>query len=318
MFNLSVGEIITKINSATNLSPEVIQGRINNKIEELSGLVSEEGAAHIVANELGVSIIERSEDGKVQIRNLVPGLRNIDIRGSVQKIFPVHTFMKNDVEGKVGSMIVSDGTGEIRLVIWDHRVEHIEKGEIDVGSEISVRGAFVKEGKYGMEVHLRSTSDFVFEKKSIEFTPIKDIDEGVSSIRGTVNDLSSKNPFFEICSKCGKRVKDECPEHGKVEPKYSMVVELSISDNTGSIKCVCFGKAAEKAIQMKGEDALKIALDNSDKFLPLNMAKSNIIGKQVYVRGNVKNNSFTNKLEILADSVHYPDPEEEINYLKAR
>jgi ssDNA-binding replication factor A large subunit len=318
MFKLSVDEIITKISSATNLPSEAIRGRINNKIKELSGLVSEEGAAHIVANELGVNLIERTEDGKVKIKNLIPGLRNIDIKGSVKRLFPVHTFVKNNVEGKVGSMIVSDGTGEVRLVIWDHRVEHLEKGEIDIDSQVSVRGAFVKEGKYGMEVHLRSTSDLIFEKRSAEFVQINNVSEGIASIRGTVTELSSKNPFFEICPTCGRRVKDGCPEHGKVEPKYSMVVEIAVSDNTGSIRCVCFGKVAEKAIQMKGEDALKIALDNGDKFLPLNMAKSNVIGKQVYVRGAVKKNNFTNALEVLAENVHYPTPEEELNQLKAR
>ncbi len=314
MFKLSVDEIISKINDSTQLSPDVIKGRINSKIKELSGLVSEEGAAHIVANELGVELLKISSSGKVDIENLLPGLRNIDMGGTVSKVFPVYTFKKNDSEGKVGSMMVSDGTGEVRVVVWDHRVGLLEKGDIREDTRISVRGAFVKEGKYGMEVHLRSTSDLTFKRQVAKFTPIKDVAGGYVSIRGTVADIPTKNPFFEVCPVCGRRIKAQCPEHGKVKPAYSMVVELSLFDNTGSMRCVCFRNAAESALQTDGKSALDIAMKNNDKSLPIKMAMSNVIGRTAYIHGNSKVNTFTKELEIVVDKIIYPVPDDELTY----
>jgi len=38
-----------------------IKGKISEKVQQLYGLVSEEGAAHIIANEYGIKIFESLE-----------------------------------------------------------------------------------------------------------------------------------------------------------------------------------------------------------------------------------------------------------------
>jgi len=317
MFAMSVDNIIDKVSRATNLPVEAIKGMINGKIEELSGLISEEGAAHIVANELGVKLLEISSSGFMDVKNLLPGLRNINISGIVNKVFSVRTFIKDGAEGKVGSFSVYDDTGEVRVVLWDHRVEMLENREITEGSKVSVRGAFVKEGLYGLEVHLRSTSELVSEKAHVSFTWIKDVSEGHVIVCGTVSDISAKSPFFKVCPQCGKKLTDVCPTHGNVTPAYSMVAELSIFDNTGPISCVCFGKRAESALQVECKAALELARSNNDSFLPIKIARQKLVGRTVYVSGEARVNSFTKKLEVVADDVVYPTPNDEISRMMA-
>ncbi|MFH1400062.1 MAG: DUF2240 family protein, partial [Nanoarchaeota archaeon] len=73
MMRLSVPEIIGKIQQNTTLSEQDIKGRISQKLNQLSNLISEEGAAHIVANELGVKIFEVPKDPK--IKDLISGMK---------------------------------------------------------------------------------------------------------------------------------------------------------------------------------------------------------------------------------------------------
>ena len=56
MLQLSYNDIITKIKTEKGLSEDEIKDRIKDKLNRLTDLVSKEGAAHIVANELGVNL----------------------------------------------------------------------------------------------------------------------------------------------------------------------------------------------------------------------------------------------------------------------
>ena len=48
MFRISYTEIVEKITEATKLSSEDIDELVAKKLDQLSGLISKEGAAHIV------------------------------------------------------------------------------------------------------------------------------------------------------------------------------------------------------------------------------------------------------------------------------
>jgi hypothetical protein len=59
---------------------------IEEKQDELSGLVSEEGAAYIVARELGVNLLKAAKR-QLKIKNLIPGLSSVELVGRVVSIF---------------------------------------------------------------------------------------------------------------------------------------------------------------------------------------------------------------------------------------
>ena len=54
---LSYDELINRIKEK-GFNEKEIERKINRKLEELSGLISREGAAHLIANELGIKIFE--------------------------------------------------------------------------------------------------------------------------------------------------------------------------------------------------------------------------------------------------------------------
>ena len=101
MINVPLTTIIEKIKESSDLTEQQIRAKIKDKLEQLSGLISEEGAAHIIANELGIKLYEPA--GKLQIKNVLAGQRNVEILGKVQRIFEVREFNTGERKGKVAS-----------------------------------------------------------------------------------------------------------------------------------------------------------------------------------------------------------------------
>src|SRR3990167_2914017 len=85
-----LNEMIEKIAAETGLEPHDIMQKIEGKKTEMSGLISEEGAAYIIAKELGISISRKDE--RLNISSILPGMQNVDILGKITKILPVREF----------------------------------------------------------------------------------------------------------------------------------------------------------------------------------------------------------------------------------
>ena len=62
-------QLIEFISENSGVSTEDIERKIEAKQAKLSGLISKEGAAHIVANELGIKLMD-SFSGKLQIKKM--------------------------------------------------------------------------------------------------------------------------------------------------------------------------------------------------------------------------------------------------------
>ena len=86
MMKIPYEEIILKINESTKMNSSEIEERVEKKMKQLSGLISKEGAAHIVANELGVKIFEQLS-GKLQVKNIIKGMRDVETIGKVVQVY---------------------------------------------------------------------------------------------------------------------------------------------------------------------------------------------------------------------------------------
>ncbi len=90
MIKIPYDQIIEKIKTEKNLSSEQVEHEIKQRMEQLSGLVSKEGAAHILANEMGVKL--SAPVGELKISALYAGIRTGDILGRVVRKFEVRDF----------------------------------------------------------------------------------------------------------------------------------------------------------------------------------------------------------------------------------
>src|SRR3989338_6493608 len=99
MYKIPLAEIKQKIVDSKKLSSEDLDLRIKSKINELAGLISEEGSATIIANELGIELFSQKVS-KLKIKELYAGMRNVGTLGKVMRVFEVREFAKGEKKGK--------------------------------------------------------------------------------------------------------------------------------------------------------------------------------------------------------------------------
>ena len=127
----------------SGLSEEEVKNKIKEKQEEFSNLISEEGAAYIIAKELGVELREEKE---TKIRDIKPNT-DVDVLGKVIKENK-RVFDTEKAKGVVQKIIIADETGVATLSLWNRE---IEKYDVKPGDVLRIRG-FAKEGPFGVEI----------------------------------------------------------------------------------------------------------------------------------------------------------------------
>ena len=305
--------ILEKISKASELEKEEIGRRVEAKRAKLSGLISKEGAAQVVAAELGISF----DNEKLKIEELLPGMRKVNVIGKVINLSPVRTFTtKKGDEGKVANIFLADNTSNIKVVLWDtNHISLIEKGEIKDGTVVEISNASMRDS----ELHLGSFSEIKLSNETFENVKTEKIvkEKNISDFKISENIgvrafiVQAFEPrFFNVCSECKKKVIPEgedfvCGEHGKVIPEKRAIVNLVIDDGTESIRAVFF----HETISGLG----MTDLENPEKMIE---QRQMILGKEMIFSGNVRNNSYFNNQELIVDGVKEVDMDELIGKLE--
>lgn len=321
MISQNYEKIVERISRETGLDAEEINRRVAAKRAKLSDLISKEGAAQVIAVELGINF----DKPEVKINEILSGMRRIKITGKIIKIFPVRTYKTKIAESKVTSFVLADETGNIRCVLWDtNHIKLIEDGLVKEGSVVELGNASVREaGQDFLEVHLGSMCDFKLSDKKIEnvitkqhvsMTTIEKIPEaGNARIRAVIVQMFEPR-FFNVCSECNSKVVQEsgtfvCAKHGTVIPKERAVLALVIDDGTGSIRASCFTEMAEKIagnIQM---------LKNFDEF---DKRRKEVVGKEYFFTGRTRKNVMYESIDFILDDLEQANPDEVIKMLQEK
>jgi hypothetical protein len=319
---MDFNELLQKIIEKTGLKEEEIQKKILEKQRELSNLVSKEGAAYIIAKELGLDVFPKTKRRRLEIKNVVPKIRDLKLTARVIRIFEPRTFEKNGKKGKVASIILGDESGNMRLSLWDNQTDIVEK--LKPGMAVETFGAYTKDTAIGgVEMRLGNRGGIrILEQSDLPALEklqkpsdmgrknIVDLKEGEpAEIRASIVQLFETSIFYEVCPQCETRVTKEgndfkCPEHGKVVPAKTIVLSGIIDDGTGNIRAVFFRNVALDLIGMD----IKQALEREDFFESLN-----ILGKEFIMIGKPRRNKMFNRLEFVVNNVKEVDAVEEAN-----
>ncbi|MBW2973353.1 DUF2240 family protein [Candidatus Woesearchaeota archaeon] len=326
MIRIPYAEMIAKLKEKTGMSQEEVEAKINDKLKQLSGLISKEGAAHIIANELGVKLVEPG--GK--IKDIYAGMRNVEVNGKIQQVYEIREFTRQDGSaGKVGNFLMGDETGVMRVVCWGDKADVLSK--LNEGDIVRVTCGLCRENQGRCEIHLGDNSQVIINPNGVSIgevqnkraasirKPIKDLAENDENIEvlGTIVQVFDPK-FYEVCPDCNARIKENngefaCLKHGKVNPDYAYVVNVFLDDGTENIRCVLFRKQAEMLLGKKPEDMLTFRT-SPESFESL---KTEMLGNIVKFVGRVRKNDFFDRLEFMVQLVFpEPDPEEEIQRLK--
>lgn len=327
MIKMPLSTIIEKIKEKSNLSEDDINSRIKQKMEQLSGLISEEGAAHIIANELGIKLFEEVS-GKLQIKNILAGMRDVETVGKIQQIFPINEFQRQDgSKGKVVSTVIADETGSVRVVLWGSQTDALK--EAKEGDVVRIASGYTRENNSRLEIHLNEKSKLEINPEGEIITEVKryaSTRKKIAELRENDNDIELLGTivqvfeprFFEVCPQCNKRVRLRegsffCEAHSTVKPEYSYVLNAILDDGTETVRSVFFRKQAENLLGMDHSKIMEYK-DTPEKFEEV---KNALLGNIIKLVGRTNKNELFDRIEFVARMVFpKPDPKEELERLK--
>ncbi|MBW2971478.1 hypothetical protein KY359_00435 [Candidatus Woesearchaeota archaeon] len=331
MIKLTYEQIVEKIKDKTGRSEEEINKKVKEKLDQLAGLVSKDGAAHIVANELGVNAFE-DFTGKIKLNKLLPGMRSVEVTGKVMDVYDIREFSTPKSSGKVGSFLIADETGMTRVTCWHAQTDKMAGLKKD--DVVKVSNAYVRENNGRTELHLNDKSELDINppgtKVEVAERPQQALPEAVRKKISELNENDSNVEvlgtivqafpprFFEVCPHCSKRARQRedkfvCDTHDAVTPDYSYVMNAVIDDGSETIRCVFFRDQAQELTRKTRDEMLDIR-KNPDKFDKINI---DLLGQITKIAGRVTKNSMFDRTELVARKVDMnPNPEEELERLR--
>jgi len=317
MLRVGYDEIIERIKKEKGLSDIEIKGKIDKKLSDLAGLISKEGAAHIVANELGIKLFDKAMMEKVKIKDLLIGMRKVGINGKVTSVFSVNSFIKDGKERKVGSFMAGDETGRVRIVVWDEKhIKEMEEGNIKEDVIVKVENAYVKENNNFKELHVGNKGGLELnvdeEIGEVKFSSvirknepkkISELKEGdFASLNGYIVQLFEPR-FYDACPDCNRKVVDSrCEQHGEVESQKNAILNFYLDDGSGNVRVVAFRDNVKKLVPDPENG-------NFEEY------KQNIIGNLISIDGKANKNQMFDRIEFVANNIQEFDIDAKIEEL---
>jgi len=286
-------KILERISRSSGIEKDEIDRKVEAKRAKLSGLISREGAAQIIAAELNINF----DTERLKLNELLPGMKKANTIGKVIAVFPVRTYERNGKENKVVNFMIADETTNVKVVLWDAtHIELIEKKEIEIGTVIEVSNGSVREG----ELHLGSFSNLKISSEILENLKtevvvtekkIVDFSAGVSvKVRAFIVQVFPPKSF-EYKQKPGER---------------GVLMNIVIDDGSETIRSVMFGDLIKK-LGIDGD------YDDANK---MTQYQKELLGKEMIFTGSVRKNSYFNNLEFNVNDVNEVDLDELIMRLE--
>ncbi|HIK01954.1 TPA: DUF2240 family protein [archaeon] len=248
-------DLIHTVSEKTGIGEEEVKKKVKEKQRELSGLVSETGAAYIVANELGVKTKNRVIESTVRIGDILPEMRAVSVLGRIKAISPTREFVsKTGGKGKVANLEIVDNTESIRVAIWNQSdIDKLESGEIKEGQIIQVKNGYVREGyRGGLEISIGNKGKLIENPEDVNESEFPSEDEFTSAIEiGKIVPDSSVNVVGRVIRNFGVNEFEREGRAGKV-------ANLVIGDKSGTVKLVLWNEKAEKSVEFGVGDLVRV------------------------------------------------------------
>jgi replication factor A1 len=321
LINIPLDALKEKIHEKSGLSIEEIDSRIKKKLEALSGLISKEGAAHIVANELGIKLQEAA--GPVKIKNLVAGMKNIETVGKTIRKYDIREFNTEKRSGKIAKFLIGDETGTTLIVLWNDKADLLNS--FSEGDHIKLNGATARENNGRIELHLTDISIIEVNPAGVKInSDAAPMQARPAAIRKKIAELAETDlnvevlgtivqifdiRFFKVNAETGKKMAEDDPGVAS----YNCVLNVFLDDGTDNIRTVLW---KNQVLHLLGVDEKQLQLMRESPEL-FEKYKTDLLGLIIKVSGRVAKNTLFNRLELVANTiVKDVNPEDEIKNLK--
>ena len=244
-----IHEILSKRH---DLSEDQVLALIEEKKKEGRGLLSDEGAARLVAEELLIQT-HGTELGRMQVKHLVSGLNDVTISGRILLAWPPREFRRRDgTSGRIMRLVLADKSGRASCAIWDRHVDILSGVGNLQGRVVRIGHAYTRQGMAGdVEIHAGDRSSIEVDPHDLPTSDFPELKELFTPLAKLVAPSSGMNAVGII----------------QTEPRYysfskegriGSVLRTLLEDDSGSIPIVAWNERAEQLRALQKGSVLQI------------------------------------------------------------
>jgi len=252
---MSTQEIIQEILRQNPLMTEQqIQAKLDSERARTNGLLGDETLLRLIAAKNGATVQQNhfTNSGVMPTNRLLPGLHDVTVAGRLIAVSQPKTFQGAEKSGKYATVTLLDEWGLLRVVLWDERVELIEKEELRPNQIVRLLHGYTKQDRYGKtELHLGKKSQIEIEprEKSAQYPSIERFTAKISSLNaacgnvlvlGTVKAILGKNSF------------------SRPDGRDGTVMKLTLVDESGEVTVVVWNEKTETLRNVKADTKLQL------------------------------------------------------------
>jgi ssDNA-binding replication factor A large subunit len=236
------------------ISEQQIQQRLEAERTKCGNLLGDETLLRLIAAKLGVQVQQNTihNNGVMSTNRLMAGLHDVTVEGRCVAVFPAKTYQGEQKSGKYAAIMIADREGILRVMLWDERVELLEKGELKVNQLVRLLHCYTKEDRYGKtELHMGKKSQI--EIQSLEKDEsYPDLGRFTAKI-GTLNKMSGNvHVLGTVKMSFGKK------SFGRPDSSEGFVLRLILADDSGQVTVVAWDEKATELDGLKENERLML------------------------------------------------------------
>ena len=242
--------------------------------------------------------------GETDLAALEPGDRGRTVEVHVVEV-ESRTISGRSGETDILSGVVGDPSGRLPFTDWDPHTS------VKEGESLRLEDVYVREFRGVPSVNLSEFTEVtpLSDPVSVrESAPRLSVREAVSSgglfdveVVGNVLEVRDGSGLIERCPECRRVVQNgQCRTHGEVDGEDDMRVKAILDDGTGAVTVVLDRDLTEAVYGGTMAEAREQAREAMDKEVVADRIRSQVVGREYRVRGNLSVDDYGANLDAAA------------------
>ena len=251
------------------LTPQQIEREIQKKIQDFNGYLSHEGSVFLVAKDhhLGVDQEFYQElqneidynEFVITISEVHEHMTNIVLLGKIRCVYGIKEFIHKDgTPGKVGTFVLNDGTGEIKVVVWGNHTKFLESEYFQVNTPVRILNGYCKKNyNRSLEIHIGKKGTLILAPDDVDLKKFPLLEhlhflqnEPLASLK--IKDLHHQEGFIPSIEGTVLRM-EKFAEKKRGDQDITFLLKFILHDETGQIPVIIWGMQAVNSMKLMEE-----------------------------------------------------------------
>ena len=249
------------------LSEQEIKEELKKMENEYQDIVSENGMLLMIAKKKDLPIIQELykeleneidyDELAISISEVREGMSNIVLLGKIQHIYKPRKFVHKDgTPGKIGSFLLNDGTGGVKIVLWGEQIKVITLEFFKINELIRIIGGYAKKNREGdIDVHVSKKGQVILAPDDVElrrFPLLQGLQFSESDDKDLLSIPDKEDKFISIIE--GTVVKIEQFEEKELKNgEMTFLLRFLFASESSTVTVVVWGMQAVEYLKMIDE-----------------------------------------------------------------